>query len=77
MALEPETLDHLRKLGIEVAGPDDPIYRAGWTIIPRPGRAHIRTPEHVQALREAADLVYKEAIETMEAYCRPPEEDRQ
>lgn len=77
MPLEPETLTLLRDLGIEVAGPDDPIYASGWTITPSPGRAITRDPEHQRALDRSAELVEREAIEVMEANCRPPEEDDQ
>ena len=77
MPLEPKTLALLSGLGIEVAGPDDPIYRRGWTITPRPGRAITRDPDHQRALDRSAELVRREAIETMKAYCRPPEKDEQ
>ena len=77
MPLEPETLGLMRDLGIEVAGPDDPIYREGWRIVPLPGRTIARDPEHQRALDRSAELVEREAIEVMEAYCRPPEEDDQ
>ena len=77
MPLAPETLARPRDLGIEVAGPDDPIYKQGAAVIIRPGSAITRTPEHQQALDEATMQVYREAIETMKAYCRTSEEHDQ
>lgn len=72
MPLEPQTLDLMAKLGIEVAGADDQIYRQGWTITPRPGRSVTRDRDHQRALDQATEQILREACEVMEAYCRPP-----
>jgi hypothetical protein len=76
MPFDPETLALAKALGIEIAGPDHPIYSEPATVILRPaGRGSTpsqRPLTKAEAMDQSCERILSEAAEAMRSYCGLP-----